>query len=143
MVYRIALNYLRDAAAAEDVGQEVFLRLFRAGPELEGPEHLKHWLIRVAINESKRALASPWRALAPLDEQREQPAFSSPETGDTFRAVMALPRRYRVVLYLHYYEGYKAVEIAKLLRLPASTVRTRLARGRELLKQRLLEAEHV
>ncbi len=142
-VYRIALNYLRDPAAAEDVSQEVFLRLLRSRGDFQSPAHLKNWLIRVAINESKRALASPWRNTEPLEDYAERLSFSSPETGDTFRLVMELPRKYRLVLYLHYYEGYRATELAQLLHLPASTVRTRLDRARKLLREKLLEAEHV
>ena len=56
---------------------------------------------------------------------------------------MSLPRRYRVVLHLYYYEGYKTAEIAEMLRLRPSTVRSRLDRGREMLRQRLMEAENV
>lgn len=143
MVYRIALNYLKEPAAAEDAGQEVFLRLLRCRKAFDSPEHLKNWLIRVAINESKRALSAPWRSVEPLDGQENRLPFSSPETRDTFYAVMELPRKYRLVLYLYYYEGYKTAEIGQLLHIPASTVRTRLERGRKLLKQGLLEAEHV
>ena len=143
MVYRIALNYLRDPAAAEDAGQEVFLRLLRSRGDFQGGAHLKHWLVRVTINECKRALASPWRKVEPLEAQIGSPVFSTPDNREVFDLVMSLPRKYRVALYLHYYEGYKAAEIAQLLRIPASTVRTRLDRGRALLKERLTEVEDV
>ena len=66
-VYRVALNYLRDPAAAEDVCQEVFLRLFRSKPDFENKDHCRSWLIHVCINECKRALASPWRRAEPLE----------------------------------------------------------------------------
>ncbi|MBQ9250535.1 MAG: sigma-70 family RNA polymerase sigma factor [Oscillospiraceae bacterium] len=143
MVYRIALNYLKDPAAAEDTGQEVFFRLLRSRGDFQSEAHLKHWLVRVTINECKRTLASPWRKIESLEEHLGSPVFSTPENREVFDLVMGLPRKYRVTLYLHYYEGYKAAEIAQLLRIPASTVRTRLDRGRVLLKERLTEAEDV
>ncbi|MBO5556778.1 MAG: sigma-70 family RNA polymerase sigma factor [Oscillospiraceae bacterium] len=142
-VYRIALQYCRDPAAAEDVSQEVFLRLFRSRTAFLDEDHLKFWLIRVAVNESKRALAAPWRRTEPLEEQAEPAAPSDEENRALYALVMGLPRKYRVVIYLYYYEGYQTGEIARLLRLPAATVRTQLDRGRKLLKERLLEAEHV
>ncbi len=141
-VYRVALNCLRDPSAAEDVCQEVFLRLYRFGPEFESDEHCRRWLTRVAVNECKRTLASPWRRLEALETCETLPA-DDPAGESAFQVMMSLPRRYRVVLHLYYYEGYKTAEIAEMLRLRPSTVRSRLDRGREMLKQRLMEAEHV
>ncbi len=143
MVYRIALNYLKTPAAAEDTGQEVFLRLLRSRGDFQSEAHLKHWLVRVTINECKRALSSPWHKVESLEDQAGEPVFSTPENRELFDLVMGLPRKYRIALYLYYYEGYQAAEIAQLMRIPASTVRTRLDRGRALLKERLTEAEHV
>ena len=77
--------------------------------------------------------------LGSLEELPE--AAADPAEESVFGAVMELPRKYRVVLHLYYYEGYSTKEIAQLLRLPAATVRSQLDRGREKLKQRLLEAE--
>ena len=142
-VYRVALQYCRDPAAAEDVSQEVFLRLYKTKTEFQNENHLKFWLIRVAVNESKRALTSPWRRAESLEGQAEPPALSDAEDREIYSLVMDLPRKYRVVIYLYYYEGYATGEIARLLHLPAATVRTQLDRGRKLLKDRLLEAEHV
>lgn len=142
-VYRVALNYLRDGAAAEDVCQEVFLRLYRRAPELESPEHLRRWLIRVAVNECKRALTSPWRRVEPLETCETLPAPRDPAGESAFQMMLSLPRRYRVVLHLYYYEGYATGEIAQMLGIRPATVRSRLDRGREQLKQRLLEAENV
>ena len=141
-VYRVALNYLRDPSAAEDVCQEVFLRLYRFGPDFESDEHCRRFLIRVAVNECKRTLASPWRRIEPLENCESLPT-DDPAGESVFRVMMSLPRRTRVVLHLYYYEGYKTAEIAEMLHLRPATVRSRLDRGREQLKQRLLEAEHV
>ena len=99
-VYRVAYNCLRDGTGAEDVCQEVFLRLYRSGPAFQSEEHRKRWLIRVAINEARRALASPWRRTASLDELPAEAAVAAPE-DDTLPLVMSLPKKYRVVLYLY------------------------------------------
>lgn len=141
-VYRVALNCLRDPSAAEDVCQEVFLRLYRAGPDFESAEHARRWLIRVAVNECRRTLASPWRRVEPLENCETLSAPDDPAGVSAFRTMLSLPRRYRVVLHLYYYEGYSTAEIADMLSLRPSTVRSRLDRGREQLKRRLLEAEN-
>ena len=143
MVYRIAVNYLGDPSAAEDICQEVFLRLYRSGKQFESPEYCRNWLIHVAINECRRALTSPWRRIVTTDALPETVSDSDPAGESVFQAVMELPRKYRIVLHLYYYEGYSTKEIAQLLHLPNATVRSQLDRGREKLKQRLLEAEHV
>jgi RNA polymerase sigma-70 factor (ECF subfamily) len=142
-VFRVAVNYLRDSETAEDVCQEVFLRLFRCRKDFSGEDHIRNWLIHVCINECKRSAASLWRQTESLDEIPDQNLFTEQEDNSTFQLVMSLPRKYRVVLYLHYYEGYSTEEIAKLLHILPSTVRSQLARGREQLKQMLLEAENV
>ncbi len=141
-VYRVAVNYLRDPTTAEDVCQETFLRLFRCKTPFSGEEHIRSWLIHVCLNECKRSVSSPWRRAESMEEIPEQ-AFPDTREDDTLQLVMSLPRKYRMVLYLHYYEGYSTAEIAKLLHILPSTVRSQLTRGREKLKQLLLEAENV
>lgn len=140
MVYRVAYHALRSPHDADDVTQEVFLRLLRAGPAFGSEAHAKHWLIRVTLNESKRLLCSPWRRhTAPLADYEASLSWETPEQEDLFQAVMNLPRKYRLPLYLYYYEGYAVREIAQLLRRKPSTVQTQLARGREQLKHILQE----
>lgn len=140
MVYRIALNSLRNPADAEDVTQNVFFRLYRSKPSFETDAHARHWLIRVAINESRRLLAAPWRS-----KETELKEIAAPLQGLTeqhralFYQVMELPVKYRIPLYLYYYEGYSVKEIAELLRRRPSTVQTQLARGREKLKEFIME----
>ena len=87
--------------------------------------------------------SSPWRRIQTMDELPPPVRDADPTGESVFRTVLELPRKYRVVLHRYYYEGYGTGEIAKLLRLPAATVRSQLDRGRKMLKQRLLEAEHV
>ena len=142
-VYRVALNCLKNSHSAEDVTQEVFLRLYRAAKPPEGEEHTKAWLIRVAINECKRTLASSWRKVLPLEDYMQTPQFPDDEKRDTYEAVMALPAKYRIAMYLYYYEAYSTAEMAKLLGISVSAVCSRLERGRRKLKLMLLEGENV
>ena len=139
-VYRVALNYMKSPDAADDITQEVFLRLLRTETLFVSEEHIRNWLIRVTINECKRDLASRWRRVEPLEAYAEKLSFSSEENSETYRIVMRLPRKYRMVIYLHYYEGYSTAEIAQMLGSKQSTVCTQLERGRKLLKTMLLEA---
>lgn len=136
-VYRVALNALKNPADAEDVTQEVFLRLLRREGEFESAEHARHWLIRVAVNESRRAARSPWRRALPLEDWAEALTFETPERSGLFYAVMALPEKYGTVVYLHYYEGYGVKELSMLLRRPESTVKSQLLRARARLRETL------
>lgn len=138
MVFRIAFHDLGSASDADDVTQEVFLRLLRAAPRFDGEAHAKHWLIRVTLNECRRLRLSPWRRrVAPLPEPAD--AGEVPEQKELLQAVMTLPRKYRAPLYLHYYEGYSTDEVAKLLGCSPGAIRTQLARGRQQLKNILQE----
>lgn len=141
MIFRIAFNYLKDRSEADDITQNVLLKLLDTKKEFESDEHIKYWLIRVTINESKKALLSPWRNTEPIEDYASTIAFSMPEQGDVFTALMELPRKYRMALYLHYVEEYSSGEIARILKIPQSTVLTHLSRGRKLLRKKLAEAE--
>ena len=138
MVYRVALHQFGVLQDAEDAVQEVFLRLYTEEKLFESGEHLRRWLIRVTLNVCRDTLKSPWRKRrVPLDTVPDQPVFDAPEQGELYQAVMALPEKYRVTLYLFYYEELSTKEIAELLGLRQTAVTTRLSRGRELLKKRL------
>ena len=138
MVYRVALHWFGVPQDAEDAVQEVFLRLYTEEKLFESGEHLRRWLIRVTLNVCRDTLKSPWRKRrVPLDTVPDQPVFDAPEQGELYQAVMALPEKYRVTLYLFYYEELSTKEIAELLGLRQTAVTTRLSRGRELLKKRL------
>ena len=139
-VFRVALNYLRNSADAEDIIQTVFEKLLREKKEFETDEHVRNWLIRVAVNECKKLLRSPWRKAEPIEDYLTGVAFDNPARSELYRAVMDLPKKYRIVIYLHYYEGYSTQEIAGILRIPKNTVCSHLKRGRDLLKKELQEA---
>lgn len=137
-IYRIAYHALENRADAEDVMQTVLLRLFESGKEFDSEEHLKHWLLRVAVNESRKALRSFWRRNAvPLEEWRDGPVLEDPDRADLFRAVMGLEAKYRLSIYLFYYEGCTVAETAAALRAKPSTVQTWLLRARARLRKEL------
>lgn len=136
MVYRLSLSYTRSPQDAEDMVQTVFLKLLD-GNRLPEPGKERAWLIQVTVNGCKDLLRSAWRKRTdPLDETIP---FSHSEEGELFTAVMALPEKYRVAIYLHYYEGYTFQEIARFLHTSSSAVSMRLHRARKLLRSSLQE----
>ena len=138
-VFRLAFNYTKSQTEADDVTQEVLIKLYRTDKEFESEKHIKHWIIRVTINECKKAFLSPWKRIEPIEDYASTLSFSSPEHSELFYAVMDLPKKYRVPIFLHYYEDYSCEEISSFLRIANATVRTRLRRGREMLKTKIKE----
>ncbi len=138
-ILRLAYAYLHNQSDAEEVLQDTLLQFLRTAPELEGPEHEKAWLLRVAANLSKNRLRyNHVRAADQLDEslaaeRREDLSF-------VWEAVKSLPAPYREVIHLFYYEGLPTARIAEILGRKEATIRTRLARGRARLKTVLKEA---
>ena len=138
MLLHLAASRLDSPADAEDAVQEVFLKLLTARPVFRDAEHEKAWLIRATLHRASDIRRKAAQRNVPLEDVTEPVAPESP--GEELRsAVRALPEMYGAVIHLHYYEGYSIKEIAKLLGLPAATVGTRLARGRERLRQMLKE----
>jgi RNA polymerase sigma-70 factor (ECF subfamily) len=133
MVYRLALTRTNTKENSEDVYQEVFLRLSRKMPQFENEEHEKAWLIRVTINCSKSLLNSSF--LKNTTEINEDIVFETKERHDIYYAVQELPIKYRTIIYLFYYEGYKINEISKILKINENTIKARLSRARNKLKQ--------
>lgn len=141
-VFRVALSWMKHPSEAEDVTQTVFLKLYREPKPFTSEEHVKHWLIRVAINECKKIFRNPFRAAEDIAEYASTLRFETPEHSEIYYAVMDLPQKYRVPIFLYYYEDYSTAEISKVMGIPTPTVATRLHRGRELLKQKLQEAKY-
>jgi RNA polymerase sigma-70 factor (ECF subfamily) len=142
-IFRLALNYTKNYAEAEDITQNVLIKLYRAKTKFENKDHLRYWLFRVAVNECKRTLLSPWRRNESIELLENAFTFDETESREVFEAVMALPKKYRVPIYLYYYEDYSTEEIAKLLNIPGATIRTQLRRGREQLRDSLGGDENV
>ena len=137
ILLRLACTRLENPADAEDVVQEVFLKLLTARPAFRDAEHEKAWLIRTTLHRAADLRKAAARRNIPLEEAL---LASAPEPeNQLLAAVRALPEKYGAAIHLHYYEGYSLKEIEKLLGLPAATVGTRLARGRERLRQSLKE----
>lgn len=134
-VYRLALSYTKSVQEAEDVCQTVFLKAMEQTHITAGKE--RAWLLQVTANECRSLLRSTWwKRTAPLEECT---AAVPEKSSGVHEAVMALDPKYRVVLYLHYFQCSTTAEIAKLLHISQSAVTTRLSRGRQLLKERLKE----
>ena len=136
-ILRTAYLYLKDRQRAEDVCQEVFIKLFRENKEFENQSHEKAWILRVTINLCKDQLKSWWRKRrVPLEESIQcEDGGSLPD--ETLEKVLALPPQYREALYLYYYEGYSTPELASILHKKEATIRSYLHRGRALLKMEI------
>lgn len=141
-LYRVAFHALGNRPDAEDVVQTVLLRLYEHRGAFESEEHRKRWLLRVAVNESRKLLRTFWRRrVVPLDEEWDAPAPEDSRGREVLEAVMALEPRYRVAVYLYYYEGCSVKEAAALMNARESTVQTWLQRAREKLRAALGEKE--
>ena len=138
MVRRLCLIHLKNQADSEDVFQTVFMKYVLSSAVFENEEHEKAWFIRVTINACRDLLRSFFRSrTVPLDELIDLPADAPSESREVLEAVVELPGKYRDVVYLHYFEGYTAPEIAGLMKKNVNTVYSLLARAKKLLKERL------
>ncbi len=145
MVYRIAMNEMRNREDAEDVFQEVFLRLVRYRSRIENEEHLKAWLIRVTINCAAKHHGNAWnRKVVLFDGEEENQSVDGQSDREYERvenagspvsaAVAGLPEKYRIAVHLFYYEEMSVEQIAGILGEMESTVKSRLHRARQMLK---------
>ena len=135
MLQKLALTRL-PPADAEDVVQEVFLKLITSCPHFRDEGHERAWLIRATLNRACDLRRAAERRNLPLEEAEQAAGEELPQL---LSSVQALPGKYSAVIHLYYYEGYSIKEIAELLKLPVSTVGTRLSRGREKLREILKE----
>lgn len=143
-VYRIAYSYVKHSDDAQDIAQNVFLKLFQSNTEFQDQEHMRRWLIRVAVNESKNLCTSFWKKrIVPLEDsdfnKTSEYEFPYQESSDLYDAVMTLPHKYRIVIHLYYYEDYTVQEIANILHRKVTTIQTQLMRARKQLKTILKE----
>ncbi len=146
--YRVAFTMVKNHADAEDIAQEVLVRLLMYQPVFASQEHEKAWMLRTAMNLCKDLLKSKWRTSTVGIETvpaAERSYFQVPcvENDDTLWALLELPERYRNALYLFYYEDYSIREIAAILEEPENTVKTNLRRSREALKQKLKKPHRI
>ena len=139
MVYGLALAKTGSPSDADDVFQEVFLAYHQSGKRFREEEHRKAWLLKTTVNLSRRVTASTWRKkTVPLSQREDAPVpFREPEENLVWEAVRSLEEAYRLPIYLHYFQELSTQEIGKVLSLRPGTVRMRLSRGREKLREKL------
>ena len=135
-VYRVAFTYMKNSYDAEDAVQETFARLIRSGERFRSREKEKAWLIVTVSNVCKDMLRRHYRSDRALEDYQY---LASPphEIDETMEAVLRMPEKYKTVVYLFYYEGYTAREIARMLGEKPNTVSSRISRARSLLKTML------
>lgn len=132
MVYRLALSRTKHIETAEDIFQDVFLKLNNKMPEFQSESHEKAWLIRVTINCSNNWFNSAWnKRKVPLEENLH---FETPERNEIYYEVLKLPKQDRTIIYLYYYEQFKLSEISEILHITEKNAKTRLFRARQKLK---------
>lgn len=138
MVRRVCFMHLKNYHDVEDVFQDVFLKYVLYDDSFESDAHEKAWLIRVAVNSCKDILKSFFRRrVSSLEDVNTEPFTIQDNHRDLLDAVLKLPEKYRDTIYLFYFEGYTAVEIAKILRKNENTVYTWLSRAKAALKETL------
>lgn len=139
-LFRTAIAIMGGKAEAEDIVQDVFVKLFEKQSHFESMEHETAWLIRVTVNLCKNRLRSHWwkKTVPLLDTYPAQ----TDEQQNIMQTVLSLPSKYRIVIHLFYYEGYATKEIAEITKQKESTVREQLTRARRMLKE-FLEGEQI
>ena len=140
-LFSAAFSICKSAADADDVVQDTLIQYHMTDKQFDNEQHIRAWLLRVAINKAKNVNMSFWRrASAPLEDYTETLVFETPEAKGLFTEVLKLPEKYRIVIHLYYYEDYPVKEIAQILHTSESNIKVRLSRGRKMLKTTLKEA---
>ena len=135
-LFLIALSFTQNHSDAEDILQNVFLKLWKYDKPFNNDMHIDKWLTAVCVNESKNYIKSPFKKRnVPLDEAKEMYTFKEDDSYDLFKSVMSLPKKERIVIHLFYYEDMAIKDIASLLKIKESAVKTRLHRARKNLKE--------
>lgn len=139
-LFAAAFNVCKNAQDAEDVVQDTFVQYYTTKKEFESEQHIRAWLMRVAVNKAKNINRTFWRRnKISIEESMETLVFETPAAETLFETVMQLSDKYRIVIHLYYYEEYAVREIAQILKLSESNVKIRLSRGRAMLKETLKE----
>ena len=136
-VYWVCFNYMKNRSDTEDCVSDTFVNLIKSSSAFESAEHEKAWLIRVATNVCKNHLKRHSRRVENIEDYSTSLATNDYDIDETLEAVCKLPEKYKIAVYLHYYEGYTSPEISKMLRKPQSTIRYYLLEARKALKSQL------
>lgn len=138
MVRRLCMIHLKNYHDTQDIFQTVFLKYALSSVTFESKQHEKAWFIRVTINACKDLLKNFFRThVIPIDEVSKQLFELSSDNIDVLNAVRSLPPKYKDVVYLHYYEGYTAPEMANILHKNVNTIYTYLTRSKKILYEKL------
>ncbi len=141
-ILRLAFSFTRNLSDAEDVTQEVFIKLYDNFSKFNDIEHIKKWCIKVTINKCKNLFLSAWKKkISFLTAKEENQVYQNPieDSNNILDALLRLPKKYRILIVLYYYEGFKVKEISTILNTNESTIRTRLQRAKNQLKNILNE----
>ncbi|WP_418222880.1 RNA polymerase sigma factor [Clostridium isatidis] len=133
--------YLKNIQDTEDAVQSTFIKFLQYKGTFKNQEHIKAWLIVTASNNCKNFLKHWWRKNINIDSLQEKFITFNEENKYIFEKIINLPQKYKLIIYLYYYEGYKLKEIAEKLKMNDSTVRSYLRRGRNLLRNIIKEDE--
>ena len=140
-VYRLVYSYTKNVFDSNDITQNVFIKLYKHSEILEGNDlNIKKWLIKVASNECKSLLLSTWkRKIFSFTEKEENILSEDFPNNDILEAIFQLPKKYRIIIFLYYYENYKIKEISEILNISITNIQTILSRARKELKEILKE----
>ena len=135
MSYRLCFSFLKNKEDTEDAVQSVFMKYLKSGKKFENECHEKAWFIVTASNVCKDMLRQSWRRNISIEICDSISDAENTTRDEVYMAIMDLPYRYKTVVYLYYYEGYKTNEIAEMLHRLSSTIRNYLTEARRHLKK--------
>lgn len=141
-VYRFAYSYTKNLSDADDVTQNVFIKLYKNSNVLMQDDiNIKKWLIKVTLNECKTLFLSFWqKKITSISEKEENTLYKCEADDEMLDIILKLPKKWRIVIFLYYYDGYKINEIAEMLLMSETNIQTILYRARNQLKEILKEA---
>lgn len=141
-IYRLAYSYTKNISDSDDITQNTFIKLYNHIDILNKQDQdIKKWLVKVTINECKTFLLSSWKKkIIAFTEKEENTLSTTLPDNDLLEAILQLSKKYRTIIFLYYYEGYKIKEISEILNISVTNVQTILSRARKKLKEILKEA---
>lgn len=141
-IYRLAYSYTKNISDSDDITQNTFIKLYNHNSILNNSDQdIKKWLVKVTINECKTLLLSVWKKkIISFTEKEENVLSEEIPNNDVLEAILQLPKKYRIIVFLYYYENYKIKEISEILNISITNIQTILSRARSKLKEILKEA---
>lgn len=142
-IYRLSYSYTKELSISEDITQVSFMKLYKNKEMISKPKlEIKKWLVVVTINQCKTYLLSYWKNKVFYLSRQDEKYYSYKENdNEVITAILKLPKKYRIPIFLYYYEGYKIKEIAAILKVSTTCLQTRIDRARKRLKELLMESD--